>query len=256
MGTYKEEYGEFGFEYQYKLPVVDRDGLDSIQISFDATVSSTSFSENYPLSIQLWNFDDNRWESIPLSPLSGTNYDSSKLDYDFWDWNPSDSPTSGVFRPGWSSINDNSVQTIGYGINHPTWVNSQGEIEFSTSVQNGGSFIDNDKTGYKVNNLYIEDEYKKLFYTYNDGYFSNKFQIKNIIVDPNAFYTSTTSFPQYSSGQSFSSANFYADFVNDLNEIKIRILTEKESIQTSDSIPYLCIGDFNCYVLVCFSKSH
>ena len=36
-------------EFSYKLPVISKEGLDSIQIAFDASLSSMSFSNEYPL---------------------------------------------------------------------------------------------------------------------------------------------------------------------------------------------------------------
>jgi hypothetical protein len=115
--TYKQNYGAFGFEYSYKLPVVGKEGLESIQISFDASISSTSIVKEFPLSLQLWNFEQNRWESIPMAPLDGdATYQGSDLNAEFWAWDPeATSYYVDKFRPKWGTLNFENINTVNYG---------------------------------------------------------------------------------------------------------------------------------------------
>ena len=252
--NFEDDYGKFGIEYSNKLPVVSKDDLESIQISFDASISSTSFGREYPLSIQLYNYELTRWESIPMALLTGSYYSANSLDLKFWAWDPETPYTDdGRFRPKWSSTNLDDIETIGYGDTFPNTIDGN-EIVFDSSVANGGSFLDNTDTGRKVNNLFtneVTDDYKVLFY--DSEHNANKFQIDNLIIDPNNFYTDEDSyngFPAYQSTTEFYEADFYNDFLNDLHEFKVRILTEKESGEQSlDSKPFLCVSSFNTYAL-------
>jgi len=114
--TYKQNFGAFGFEYSYKLPVVSKESLESIQIAFDASISSSSILKEFPLSIQLWNFEQNRWESIPMALLYDNKYDVNELDVEFWAWDPeASSYDSDKFRPKWGTLNSESINTVSYG---------------------------------------------------------------------------------------------------------------------------------------------
>jgi len=95
----------------------------------------------------------------------------------------------------------------------------------------------NNDSGRKINNLFA-DNYKVMFY--DSDLNANKFQLSNLIIDlaPGKFFTSTSNFPAYQDVPQFYEANFYENFLNDLHEFKVRILTEKESAhQDSDSKP-------------------
>ncbi|KKN18861.1 hypothetical protein LCGC14_0951530, partial [marine sediment metagenome] len=251
--------GIYGFEYTYKLPFVSRDSLDSIQLSFEASINSISFEGgNYPLSIRLWNYDSQRWESIPIAPMAGDNtYLGNSLDYDFWTWDPAgSSPSTDKFRPEWGTLGNNRVNTIGYGATFPHTVDASDNIIYDSSLINGGSFLVNDDTDHQLNNLYSAKE-KVLFY--DDQYVfladevnSNKHQLQNVVISPSNFYASLEAFPDYIDSESFmaySSDNFYNYFVNDLREFKIQIATEKESSQNDSEPASLCIDSVNTYSL-------
>ncbi|MHA2031493.1 MAG: hypothetical protein ACW99Q_19115, partial [Candidatus Kariarchaeaceae archaeon] len=102
--------GKFGADFVYQLPAVSRDGIKALYLSFDAAFVANSFTDYYPLSIQLWNYELSRWESIPLAPLSGSTYESNELVQDFWRWNPdNNSYTFDEFRPSWGSEDENNI---------------------------------------------------------------------------------------------------------------------------------------------------
>ncbi|KKN06934.1 hypothetical protein LCGC14_1072250, partial [marine sediment metagenome] len=261
LTTSKNNDGIFGLEYTYKLPVVSRDSLDSIQISFDASINSLTFEGgNYPLSIQLWNYAFQRWESIPMAPLDTTTYNATKLDYDFWTWDPSGpSPPTDKFRPDWGTLGFNRINTIGYGATFPHTIDSNGNIVYNDALIAGGSFLVNDDTDHQLNNLY-SNRGKVLFYDDQyeflaDEVNTNKYQLQNIVIDPTNFYTSFETFPDYLDSQGFNEYNlindddFYKYFVNDLHEIKIQLITEREPAQNDNDDATLCIGSFNTYTL-------
>ncbi|NVM54331.1 MAG: DUF2341 domain-containing protein, partial [Candidatus Helarchaeota archaeon] len=153
------------------------------------------------------------------------------------------------YRPKWSTVNSQSINTISYGDNFPNTVDGNGYIVVDESVKDGASFLDNSEDIRTINNSFFDnslDSFK--FLTYDATEDANKFQLDNLLIDVNNFYTTTTTFPSYKSTQSFTSADFYDDFLNDLHEFKIRIITEKESEQASGEKAYLCIGDLNTYV--------
>ncbi|KKN19377.1 hypothetical protein LCGC14_0946350, partial [marine sediment metagenome] len=268
LTTSKDSYGVFGLEYTYKLPVVSRDSLDSIQLSFDASINSLSFEGgNYPLSIQLWNYEFQQWESIPLAsllpqePFTTDYYDGSELDYDFWTglsslpggWTMG--PTD-AFRPDWSSLGFQRINTVGYGATFPYSVDINGNIVFDDSLIAGGSFLVNDDTDHQLYSLY-DDQGKVLFYDdqYNfliDEINTNKWQLQNIIIDPSNFYSTDETFPAYTTAEPFYSMSedkFYEYFINDLNEFKIQIITKREPGQSAVDDATLCIGSFNTYTL-------
>ncbi|GAH81629.1 unnamed protein product, partial [marine sediment metagenome] len=179
--TYKQDYGAYGFEYSYKLPVVGKEGLESIHIAFDASISSTSIVKEFPLSIQLWNFEQNRWESIPMAPLGEEDtYLSSDLDAEFWAWDPeATSYDDDKFRPKWGTLNFENINTINYGDCFPNSLDSSGNVIFDTSITNGGNFLKNDDSGRQVNNLFANDNFKVMFY--DSDLNANKFQLSNLI---------------------------------------------------------------------------
>ncbi|KKM89222.1 hypothetical protein LCGC14_1250840, partial [marine sediment metagenome] len=249
----------YGFEFTYKLPFVSRDSLDSIQLSFEASINSISFEGgNYPLSIQLWNYNSQQWVSVPVAPMAGDNtYLGSSLDYDFWTWDPAgSSPPTDKFRPEWGTRGNNRVNTIGYGSTFPHTIDASDNIIYDNSLINGGSFLVNSDTDHELNNLYSAKE-KVLFY--DDQYVfpadeinSNKHQLQNVVIIPSNFYTSSSAFPGYSDSTSFtprSSDYFYDYFVNDLREFKIQITTEKEASQHNTEPASLCIDSVNAYSL-------
>ncbi|KKM13749.1 hypothetical protein LCGC14_1713060, partial [marine sediment metagenome] len=262
LTTPKDSDGIFGFEFTYKLPVVSRDSLDSIQVSFDASINSLSFEGgNYPLSIQLWNYAFQRWESIPLAPIDSVDdtYESDELDYDFWTWHPDgSSPPTDKFRPEWGTLGFQRINTIGYGATFPHTIDANGNIVYNNTLIAGSSFLDNDDTDHQLNNLY-SNKGKVLFYDdqYNflaDEFNTNKYQLKNIVIDPSNFYTSPKVFPEYKDSEGFNKypnddVDFYDYFVNDLHEFKIQLVAERESTQNDNDDASLCIGSFNTYTL-------
>jgi hypothetical protein len=261
LTTPMDSDGEFGIEFTYKLPVISRDSLDSIQIAFDASLNSRTFEGgNYPLSVQIWNFDQQQWESIPLTSIDGSNtYEETKLDYDFWTWVPegwSLGPDD-AFRPDWSTLGFNRTNTISYGSTFPHTFDASGNIVFNDSLVAGGNFMINNDTDHQLNSLY-SDKGKTLFYDkqYNlhlDEINTNKFQLQNLVIDPSNFYTSSETFPDYKTTEGFSKytleTDFYDYFVNDLHEIKIQIITERETAQSDTDDAHLCVGSFNTYAL-------
>ncbi|KKK80680.1 hypothetical protein LCGC14_2821070, partial [marine sediment metagenome] len=86
------------------------------------------------------------------------------------------------------------------------------------------------------------------FLTYDSNYDTNKFQLNAIKLDITDFFSTTTTFPFYNTSQSFSSVDFYDNFLNDFHEFKIRIITEKETQQDAGIEVNLAIGDFKTYV--------
>ncbi|MFW9874716.1 MAG: hypothetical protein ACFFG0_16535, partial [Candidatus Thorarchaeota archaeon] len=246
MTTTKEDTGDFGFEFIYKLPVVSKTSLESILISFDASIVSTSFAQEYPLSLQLWNFEFNRWESLPLAPLSNGKYYTDGLDLDFWAWNPTITYIDDdMFRPIWSTTNLNNTNTISYGDTLPYTIDGYGNIVFDNTVFSGASFLKDDDTGHEVHNLYTDQDYKVLFY--DSDYNTKKYQLSSIIINPDAFYTRINdNFPAYQNNIQFSpSSAFYNNFLNDKLEFKVRLISKRESDQLADA--HLCLGTFNAY---------
>ncbi|MHA2278612.1 MAG: hypothetical protein ACXAC2_22775, partial [Candidatus Kariarchaeaceae archaeon] len=206
--------GLFGFNFTYKLPLISRSSLDSIQLAFDASINSYSFEGgNYPLSIQIWNFDLKRWESIPVAPLSGPNYYSNIAeDYKFWRWVPNaeSSPPTDKFRPDWGTYGLGRVNTISYGNTFPNTIDGSGNIVFDSAVEAGGSFLVNSDSNHQLNSLYSDDNkvlfYDDKYYYSGDEYNTNKFQLDSIIIDPNNFRTlATTNFPAYTNTSTFNS---------------------------------------------------
>ncbi|KKM91875.1 hypothetical protein LCGC14_1224100, partial [marine sediment metagenome] len=242
----KTEYGEFGLGFTYKLPVISKYGADAIYLSFDASIVSSSFWKDYPLSIQFWNYVQNQWQSTNIAPLDGTGYyDNDKLDSDFWTWNPTSTSNFGQFRPTWSTQNNDDVNTISYGNIFPNIVDQSGNIIINESIKNGASFLGYFNDDLSLNNFY-SDNFK--FLTYDSNYDTNKFQLDAIKINISDFYTTTTTFPLYNTSQSFSNINFYDNFLNDFHEFKVRIITEKESQQDAGAEANLAIGDFKTYV--------
>ncbi|KKN47283.1 hypothetical protein LCGC14_0664460, partial [marine sediment metagenome] len=258
LSLYMDSESTFGAEFTYKLPLIDRTGLESIQVAFDASISSTSFGEDYPLSLRIYNYETPGWESLPLASLTGVNYDTRTLDYDFWSsWDDlSVTPSSNGFRPSWGTVDSNNINTISYGVNYPyitigsnMWFYTPG---FDPSL--GASFFVADGSENHDLNTYwsfVDDnggEHHKVLF-YDTSFNSNKFQFDNLIIDPDNFYTSLTPFPEYDSSTIFSlhsSNDFYDNYLNDGQELTLQLLVEKEG--TNPSNAHLCIGDFKTYV--------
>ncbi|MFW9971302.1 MAG: hypothetical protein ACFFDF_14005, partial [Candidatus Odinarchaeota archaeon] len=242
LSTLKEDQGDFGFEFGFQLPTVDREGLDSIHIGFSASVSSGE-NANCPLSIQIWNFEQNRYESLPLFPLdSAPSYDDEKY-LEFW----CEESTQDKFRPDWITVGDTSVKAISFGDCFPNYIDAQGDLVIHSSIEEGASFLDNNPvntnfdvyTGFQDNSMV----------SYSNGSTVNRFQLKNIMINPDSICTTNSSFPAPSTNTLFNdiSNDFYEKYVNDLHQVKFRIITE---LDTDDIDSYLNIGAFNTYCLV------
>ena len=245
--------GLYGIELTNKLPIIDREGLNSIQVAFDASIVSQNISLQYPLSMQIWNFNSNRWESISISPLIDGGYpfyDSTQLNYDFWTWK--DALTNNdKFRPGWNTINSSHLQTISFGDCFPNTNNEYGAW-FNESIQTGGNFLLNQHIGaYDISLNNNWSKYRKFLYYNKNNFMSNKFQFNNIILNLSNFWTTTTNFPAPVSLDPpfniyYTEEEFFEAFLNNNQEFKIRFITEKESINQQEAS--LCIGDFKTYV--------
>ncbi|KKN53508.1 hypothetical protein LCGC14_0601690, partial [marine sediment metagenome] len=249
----------FQFEVTYKLPVVDRAGLQSIQVSFDASIVSTSIVNEYPLSLQIYNYVTPGWESIPLAPLVGETYNQNYLDYDFWTW-PSTTPANDRFRPSWGTTNTGNMNTLSYGINYPYSVDS-GNLEFDTAQfdpAQGVNFLDiyrnqphEINTYWSFTDLDGFDHHKIM--AYDGSYNTNKFQFEPITIDPNNFYTTSTTFPVPDSialqfpTTPYTADQFYNYFFDDNHEFTLRLITEKEAANTAEA--YLTIGDLKTYTI-------
>ncbi|KKN31217.1 hypothetical protein LCGC14_0826180, partial [marine sediment metagenome] len=254
----------FEADFTYKLPLVDRAGLESIQVAFDASIVSSSINDEFPLSLRIFNWDLDRWETLPIAPITtGGFYNQLTIDYDFWTWNPSNTITPGEFRPFWGTTDLNNMNTLSFGINYPYIVNG-GNIEFVTQFnpELGANFLDtNGVQNHDLNSYWSfkdrdnADHHKLLFY--DASYNTNSFQFDNIIIDPDNFYTSSTTFPELNPSTQFENVNpytsnpytsddFYDFFINDNDEIRFELITEKEVANPSDA--YLTIGDFKTYV--------
>ncbi|MHA2030218.1 MAG: hypothetical protein ACW99Q_12550, partial [Candidatus Kariarchaeaceae archaeon] len=119
-------------------------------------------------------------------------------------------------------------------------IDQDGNILINDSIKTGSTFL-----GYNSDrnlNNYYSDNFKFLTYDTNNN--TNKFQLEGIKIDLSNFYSTTTLFPSYTDTQSFTNMDFYSNFVNDLHEFKIRLLTVKED---SNNVS-LCIGDFKTHI--------
>jgi len=131
----------YGINQTYKLPVIDREGISSIQVAFDASVilsSSYLPSQEYPLSLQIYNFNYNggqgRWESIKLSD-----------DYNFWKWKSQLGQIGNEFRPGWSSTSLGEMQTVSFGSCFPpVFTPDPYNVDFNSYIKAGSNFLYND----------------------------------------------------------------------------------------------------------------
>ncbi|KKM83669.1 hypothetical protein LCGC14_1306980, partial [marine sediment metagenome] len=249
----------YGLELTQKLPLIDRKGVDSIQIAFDASIIASSFSGGqYKLSVQIRNFDQLRWESIPMMPTTtGGYYDANKLNLEFWDWQDS-SPSIDAFRPRWGSYDENQINTISYGETFPHTI-TLGDFDFDSSIKNGANFLMNESGNNNNFNSYWGEDKQNLFY--DSSYNSNKFQISSLIINPRDFYTtSTANYPVPLSGTLFENfyslydtshlpteEDFFENFVDNNGQFKIRLITNKE--WSTPSQARLSIGDFKTYTL-------
>ncbi|KKN44461.1 hypothetical protein LCGC14_0692870, partial [marine sediment metagenome] len=252
-----EDTNVFGAEFTYELPVIDRAGLNSIQVAFDASIASSSFNNEYPISLRIYNDYDGRWESLPIAPITTSGfYNSFTLDYEFWaNWDSLSDATSTEFRPSWGTTDSNNYNTISFGINYPYEV-IDGNVLFDPQFDPtlGANFLDTSGSENHDLNTYwsFNDEFggqhHKLLY-YDTSFNSNKFQFDNIIIDPDNFYTSSSPFPDADPSTGFSNSYspelFYDRFLNDNNELKLQLIVDKEA---GNPDAYLCIGDFKTYV--------
>ncbi|RLI93744.1 MAG: hypothetical protein DRO90_03150, partial [Candidatus Altiarchaeales archaeon] len=248
VSTLKEECGEFGLEFTYQLPLVSKESLKQVHINFDASLISDYFWKQYPFSLQAYNYEQLRWESLPLFPLDFSNTYVEDLDLDFWEWSPTNSSYEiDKFRPKWGTQNAESMNVIGYGDCVPSSIDDSDEFSHDSQVKHGGNFLDNDKTGYQVNNLFANEDGVKILY-YESDYDANKYQLEAIKIDPDDFYTTTMDFPAPTTSTAFTKADFYDDFLDPLSRFKVRVLTMKEPQQQADADAYLCIGNFKVQV--------
>ncbi|MHA2365737.1 MAG: LamG-like jellyroll fold domain-containing protein, partial [Candidatus Hodarchaeales archaeon] len=243
-----------GFEARYKLPNIKRYGLNSIQVAFDGSIVTPNINKEYPISVQIWNNKKYRWESIPLSTVYNINdegkYDIDELAYDFWTWDVNQGIfTDDKFRPKWSSLDYNNINTISFGENFPTQNDQNQKLKWFNSGSLVGNNLLYSPSGkdFYLNNTW--DLYNKFLIT-DLSYNSNKFQLENIIINPREFFTSSTDFPSPDTSFSFEHRytlnNFTANFLNSNHEFKLRLVTEKEPINSDSS--FLCIGDLNTYI--------
>ncbi|KKM83833.1 hypothetical protein LCGC14_1305330, partial [marine sediment metagenome] len=257
-----DEQTTYELDFTFKLPVIDRVGLNSIQVAFDSSIVSSSINNEFPLSLRIYNEFEERWESLPLAPTSGGYYNPLTLDYDFWaSWdNPPGTPQDEGFRPYWGTIDSNNINTISFGINYPYEVTDGNvwfdETQFNASL--GASFLDvtgsenHDLNSFWSFNDDLGGEHHKVLY-YDNSYNTNKFQFDNLIIfDPNDlyFYTSLDPFPKpdplEAFSQEYTSDQFYDYFLNNDNEFRLQLITQKEVTNPSDA--YLCVGDFKTFV--------
>ena len=105
-------------------------------MSFDAAVIS-SFTQQFPLSLQIYKYNGGGWESLPMGPISDGKYTDLSTWYDFWRYGDIlTPPTDDKFRPTWATASSNSVQTVSFGDVFPNTIQS-GEIEFDTAITKG-----------------------------------------------------------------------------------------------------------------------
>ncbi|MHA1280789.1 MAG: hypothetical protein ACTSQ8_26880, partial [Candidatus Helarchaeota archaeon] len=263
ISAYMVSDGVYGFELKQKLPIVDRfndltkEGLKSIHVAFDASIISPSFSKQYPYSLQMFDFKNLRWYSIPISPLNsyGLSYNLSRLNYDFWTFNPGEPGYSDKFRPISGTIDLNHLNSITFGDCFPHSI-SEEKARFNSSILSGANFLANKHSGnFTLNNYWIANN-KYLFYEKSyqpqTSYHSNKFQLNNVVIDIEHFYTCDYDFPAPTSEYQFANYinkdAFYDRFVNDANIFKIRVITDKESFNPSEA--YFAIGDFKTYSFI------
>ncbi|MFX1391707.1 MAG: hypothetical protein ACFE9Z_16700, partial [Promethearchaeota archaeon] len=242
VSTLKEHPGDFGFEFGFQLPLIDRESLSSIQLAFSASIISTEVT-NCPLSIQIWNYELNKWQSLPLFPLDSSSTYADEIYLEFWNKDNS----RDKFRPDWITEGSDKINSIYYGDCFPNTINAQGKLVINSSIEDGASFLHNypnDQT-YKTYSGFYENS--KILISNGDS--SNRFSVQNIIIDPNNFYVTNSSYPAPDTTTTFSNAssNFYDEYINDLHQIKLRLLTEIDSA-ILDS--YLNIGAFNTYCLL------
>jgi len=238
----------YGLEITNKLPLVDKEGLLDISLSFDASVISTASS--YPLSLQIWNYYTDSWEALPISTVQNGKYILKELNYLFWTWQ---APYHiDAFRPAWYTKNILSLNTVSFGNCVPMEITDDA-IWFDEIIYDpysGANFLKNNKNNeYSMNNYWSfeEDEgidrHKVLFY--DDLFNANRFQLNSIKINPHEFYTTgSNNFPAPTSQTQFTERDFFREFVNSEQEFKVRIITTKESDLPDE---YLCIGDFKTY---------
>ncbi|MHA1336313.1 MAG: hypothetical protein ACTSPW_11285, partial [Promethearchaeota archaeon] len=247
--------GRYGIEIATRLPIIDREGLESIQIGFDASILTSEdfrLPKQYPLGLQIWNYHAQRWEFIPLGELNNDfKIDLNKFDSDFW------APSHGLgykfdindkFRPEWESIITSSgleSRTISFGKVFPTKFTEAGEW-FSNGTEIGSNFLEDDSDRKFIRHW---ERPRSLITkeTEIEPHLHNLFNVENIIIDPDNFYTlySEERFPIF--GDYYKKREFYEDYINSNMEIKFRIITEKEPENWRES--YLCVGDFEVYAL-------
>ena len=188
----------FGLDLTFKLPVIDRAGLNSIQVAFDSSIFSSSINLEFPISLRIYNFDAGRFESLPMAPITTSGYyNQYKVDDDFWTWNPVKTPSVDRFRPFWGTTDSNNMNTISFGVTYPYDV-SNGDVWFDETQFNpslGENFLDVSRSKSHDLNTYwsFKDddnaEHHKVLY-YDSSYNTNNFQFDNLIIDPDNFYTS------------------------------------------------------------------
>ncbi|KKN07180.1 hypothetical protein LCGC14_1069780, partial [marine sediment metagenome] len=248
---------DYGLEITQKMPLVDREGIDSIHIAFDASIIASSLTDQYKLSIQLWNYDKSRWEAIPIAPTTSAGYyDQNELNYRFWTYWTDDTASTDGFRPFWGTIDQNQMNTISFGQTFPNNIDSGNfkTLNFNSAIIDGANFLINSGGNNTNLNTYFAEKDQILFY--DDSYNINHFQISSLIIDPTDFHTTnaiTNPYPDPLSTTLFEypyntdpSKDFFDNFVDDNNAFKIRIMTKNEPIPLQTR---LAIGDFKTFVL-------
>ncbi|MBD3216502.1 MAG: hypothetical protein GF311_28065, partial [Candidatus Lokiarchaeota archaeon] len=231
----------YGFEYEYELPLIDQ-SIDSFYFNFDASINSPFISEQYLLSVQIYNYNSSSWYSLPLFKLVNGYYHQDYIDYDFWRWGEEGLP-SDRFRPSWHTENFQKINTIAFGPTSNNTINQNGHLALDDSLKNGRNLFNSSENEYDINNYWLDNG--KLI-SYESSQNANRMQLQGLRIDPHDFYLSPSNFPRADSNTLFNPHNFFRDFIAN-NRLSLRIFTEKEAVQ--DYSGYLCVGDANLYAL-------